>query len=674
MGRLLKKHPEMDAGQDEQEKKERHPFDISHTIDASIYTTLVGQKTPDPETVRGRTVAYIVAALIFAAVYATLPGFKWVSNVQLYILLELIATVFSLIVSVMALIKYNTRHYNKYLFIGIGFLGSVLIHWHAVLTISTIAAFGGGVDLTTHTARYWLFSQLYLSLFIIASIVVWWREKYIHIAKISKYTIASALFITFLLLSLFIDPVTGRVFHLLILVMLISAFIGSLKKQQWKWKFFEHWFLLALIGFITAELLYLSSGTAFDTLFTAAYIIKIISYSFTLVGLLMSMYVAFLEVEQARDKIDTILKSIGDGVFVVDAHGTILLMNKVAERMTGMHFPVAKGKHYKEVFHFISEENPKLPYRSFVEEVIRTGKMKELSHNTLLIRKDGMHIPISDSAAPIKDDQGHVFGCVIVFRDITREKELEKTKDNFLSIAAHQLRTPLGAMRWNMEMILNEDIGKIPSPIKQIIEQIYTSNRTMIKLVDDLLNVSRIDQRRVSDNPEEVDIAALIHSVITELASESFRRNVKVSLKTVPSKLSSVIIDPARLREVTMNLISNAIKYNRVAGSVDIHIREQDKYFTITLADTGIGIPAEDRAMLFSKFYRAQNARTSATDGTGLGLFVVKSYMEAWGGTVSYTSTLGKGTTFTIILPKKPKQQVLDTYLARHPQKISQTT
>lgn len=353
--------------------------------------------------------------------------------------------------------------------------------------------------------------------------------------------------------------------------------------------------------------------------------------------------------EQERAKAEAILKSIGDGVFAVDLEGTIMLMNAVAEDLTGFTFNESIGKYYKEIFRFVKEKDPSSLYPSFIEDVIKTGTIKTLENHTMLINRQGTKIPISDSAAPIKDEKGGISGCIIVIRNASRERQLDLAKDEFISIVAHQLRTPLGSMRWNIEMILRQP--NISDKINNKIKRIYQSNQRLITLVNDLLNVSIIEQGMVKDTPHPTDVLEVIRSAVLEMEPEAQKHKVIITIQSQEKHIPKIMIDPKRLREVIQNLLSNAIKYNVPGGKTTFVVDHIGEFIKISVNDQGIGIPNKDQPLLFSKFYRAANAVQRDTSGSGLGLFVVKSYVERWGGNISFESSENKGTTFHIELP-----------------------
>ncbi len=354
---------------------------------------------------------------------------------------------------------------------------------------------------------------------------------------------------------------------------------------------------------------------------------------------------------EAKAHDEAILQSIGDAVFAVNLEGRVSMMNVVAERLTGVEARSALGRKYSEVFRFVHEKDRSKPYPPFVEDAMKIGKATEMTNHTLLIRRDGTEIPVADSAAPVRDAKGQISGCVVVFRDVSRERSLDRAKDEFISIATHQLKTPLGGMRWGLDLLRGGDAGKLSKMAKETLDDMNSTAQHMIELINELLDVSRIDQGRVINEPKPVDVRAVVFEAVRETTGAATERGVKVGVQ-LPEGLPPLVVDPKRFREVVQNLISNAIKYNRPNGRVDVKASSDGKKLTFSVSDTGIGVPEEDKARLFAKFYRASNAKKE--EGTGLGLYVVKSFVESWGGTVTVDSEMGKGTTFTLVIPLAP--------------------
>lgn len=384
---------------------------------------------------------------------------------------------------------------------------------------------------------------------------------------------------------------------------------------------------------------------------------------FTIMSILLAYYISkaisqnVSKLEEERAKDDAILNSIGDGVFVVDRDSKIVMMNRASEHLTGYNQDEAVGKLYSEIFNFRFEKTPDQPYPQFVQEVIKSNKALTLEKHTVLVARDGTNIPIGDSASPVVIGQKDVFGCVVVIRDVKLEREVDRAKTEFVSLASHELKTPLGIMKWYMESLIDDaSFAKLPDQTKEYLTDIYKSNERVLGVVRSLLDVSRIDEGRVKDEPVETDINKLILEKITELKPEMDKRSVTATLGLQDKNIQKIIIDPQRLGEVILNLLSNATKYNKTKGQIKVNLGRIGDMVKIEISDTGIGIPQSDLPKLFNKFFRADNAVKSATDGTGLGLYMIRSYVEAWGGSVSITSNEGEGTTAILLIPQTPNK------------------
>ncbi len=221
------------------------------------------------------------------------------------------------------------------------------------------------------------------------------------------------------------------------------------------------------------------------------------------------------------------------------------------------------------------------------------------------------------------------------------------TKDEFLSMAAHELRTPLGTMRWRLETMLAE---KMSPHIRSYLEQNYQNVLRLIHLVSNLLDVSRIDQGKVKQTKDMIDAVTFVQTIIDNQKEWATKKGVHILFHTSSSTIP-LVIDQNLLEEIVVNLITNAIKYNKPNGKVVVSIKQERKKFIFSVEDTGIGIPKKDQKTIFEKFKRGSNVDTNAYEGTGLGLFVVKSYVKKWHGHIHLKSKEGKGTIFTIDLP-----------------------
>lgn len=240
-----------------------------------------------------------------------------------------------------------------------------------------------------------------------------------------------------------------------------------------------------------------------------------------------------------------------------------------------------------------------------------------------------------------------------VMHDVTKEAEVDKAKSEFVSLASHQLKTPLTSLRWTMEGLLSGVAGVLtPEQSKHISSVLQSSNR-MIEMVNDLLNVSRIENDTLRVQPEDIDVCELATSVYEEQRHKAEERKLKFTLNCEPN-MPHMSADKSLLRMVFQNLISNAIKYTPEGGTVTCDVElggaVKESLF-VRVADTGIGIPKADQGRVFEKLHRASNAESLVTDGTGLGLYIIKMICKKVGGDVTFESVEDKGTTFYASLP-----------------------
>jgi len=359
-----------------------------------------------------------------------------------------------------------------------------------------------------------------------------------------------------------------------------------------------------------------------------------------------------------------ILSSIGDGVFVIDNRQRLTLLNPAARTIAGITDDEVLGKRYDDILNFRSHKTGKVN-DAFIKKALG-GHLASMSNHTVLVRKDGKQVPVADSAAPIRDAHNHIVGAIVVFRDISTEAELDKAKTEFVSLASHQLRTPLAAINWYGEMLLNGDAGKLTEEQTKYIQEIFSGSQRMVELVNSLLDVSRLEVGKLAYVAAENDIADLIKSVEQEVGITAKAKSIR--LTSSGRGIPPVTADSKQLRMVVQNLLSNAVKYTPDKGNVHIllraattadiataHLAEGKKYWTLEVKDTGYGIPVDQQPKIFSKLFRADNVQRMDVEGTGLGLYIVKGVVEQMGGRVWFESQENIGTTFTVVLPFKAK-------------------
>ncbi|MFH0818732.1 MAG: ATP-binding protein [Patescibacteria group bacterium] len=353
--------------------------------------------------------------------------------------------------------------------------------------------------------------------------------------------------------------------------------------------------------------------------------------------------------QAAHEKTEVIIENIYDGVLIINNQEKIVSLNKIGRKLLGCHDKEIIGEDYNTVFNPLTEKGESLSgKKSLTSSVLRTGHMMK-EKIVIISREDNNQFTAKISVSPLIMNK-EIFGAAVIFRDVTREMAIDKQKTEFISVASHQLRTPLSSIKWFIEMLLHGDAGKLKNEQSDLLNEAYESNERMIKLVNDLLNVSRIEQGRVSVEPHPTDFQKMVKSVLRELTPSIKAKQIKVNLKTI-SHLKNLYIDAELIRQVVQNLLTNAIKYTPPQGQVNIDICLKGNNVQFSVQDTGFGIPEDQKSNIFKKFFRASNAVSKETEGNGLGLYLAKSVVESSGGKMWFDSVEHKGSTFYFTLP-----------------------
>ncbi len=343
--------------------------------------------------------------------------------------------------------------------------------------------------------------------------------------------------------------------------------------------------------------------------------------------------------EAERNRTISIISNFTDGLLIFDKEAKLFLINPKAKSLLKI------NNKRKLLGSSITDFAKKVEFKPILN--LLSKDIKQVSRKELQIRR-GLILEVSSLSIFHKKD---VVGKLVILHDITREKLIEKMKTEFVSIAAHQLRTPLSAIKWTLKMLLDGDLGKITIEQKEFIKKTYQSNERMIGLINDLLNVSRIEEGRYLYKPILCNIIEIIQSVIDSLKQEIVRKKIIFKFKKPKEKLPQVKADKEKIKLAIQNLTENAIKYTKPGGKITIFLRHSKKKIEFEEKDTGVGIPKDQYSRIFTKFFRASNAIKMETEGSGLGLYIVKNIINAHGGKIWFKSKLGKGTSFFFELP-----------------------
>ena len=363
-----------------------------------------------------------------------------------------------------------------------------------------------------------------------------------------------------------------------------------------------------------------------------------------------------------RERLRVTLASIGDAVIVTGVDGRIAFLNAVAEALTGWTQSEAAGRPLGEVFHLL-DETTRARQEAPGLRAMRDGVIVGVGNHAVLVRKDGSERPIDDSASPIRDARGAVVGCVLVFRDITERRAVERRmrglleelqvgdrrKNEFLAILAHELRGPLAPLRNSLEILKRSggDRDLVQTSVGTMDRQL----RHLVRLVDELIDISRINRDTIELRKDTVELGPVVQQSVEACRpiAESAHQSVSVHLPDEPIRLHA---DPVRLAQVFGNLLGNASKFTQPGGSIALEAEREGSDVIVKVRDTGIGIPRESLGRVFEMFTQLDQSLERSQGGLGIGLTLVKRLVELHDGSVeAHSEGQGRGSEFVVRLP-----------------------
>ncbi len=370
----------------------------------------------------------------------------------------------------------------------------------------------------------------------------------------------------------------------------------------------------------------------------------------SLINMLEDTEDARKKVEEEKNKTSAILSNLVDPIIVADKNGVISLLNPAAKEVFGLRDD-ALGQKAFENENFSMNNFHKIARKDFEVKEIGSESEEEITEE-VTIKNGDKEIIYKVITAKVFDKDSYL-GTMKIFHDLTREKAIDRMKSEFISIAAHQLRTPLSAIKWVIKMILDEDCGTLNDEQKELLDKGYRSNERIIELVNDLLSVSRIEEGRFGYDFNMCDFQEVI-DIVDDNVKNLIKKNNQKLIITKPPSLPKVYIDKERILLVLQNLVDNAIKYTPEFGKIEIILEKKgEDFLEVAVKDNGVGVPEEDKVKLFTKFFRATNVMRMQTEGSGLGLFIAKNIVEEHKGRISIESEEGKGTKISFTLPLK---------------------
>lgn len=352
-----------------------------------------------------------------------------------------------------------------------------------------------------------------------------------------------------------------------------------------------------------------------------------------------------------KNKTSAIIENLTDGVMLLDNDYRIKIINQAAFDL------LKKDKKRIEnvnIFDFLCNKELDPLCTAMKDE---SNRIKILKSKEVRLREK-IYFELTTVFLKTESEDK---GILVIMHDISRDKLIESLKTEFVSIAAHQLRTPLSSIKWTISMILNGDVGPVNEEQRDFLKKTYESNERMIALINDLLNVSRIEEGRFLYKQEPIQMEDLVKNIINSEAELISLRKIKLEFNIPSMPLPKVYIDKEKMGLVVQNLLENSIRYTGEGGTIEISLQKKDNNIVFEIKDSGVGIPKSQYNRVFNKFFRGENVMKMETEGTGLGLYVSKNIVEAHKGKIWFESEENKGTTFFFQIPsiKEKKEECI---------------
>ena len=625
-----------------------------------------------------------------------------ISDAGLHTIIETVATVLALVVGVLALVRHYSKPDTTLLVIGAAFVGTASLDgYHAVVTSGAFSALLPSAPASL-IPWSWIAARTLLSISFVLSWYLWRREeagglgggvpeRAIYLLT-GVATLAAVLFFAFVPLprAYFPELATPRPAEFVPALFFLIALAGYLHKGRWRRDAFDHWLVLSLIvGSVGQAVMMSSSGQLFDAEFVAAHALKIVSYVCVLIGLLISM--------------SSIFRESSETTFTL-AEANVSLKLEAAERQRAEQERRDSERRFRDLaevasdwfwetdadlrFSYVSPKvtdsagvGPEWYYGKMREDLIGPDYDREVWDEHLQTLKD--RLPFRDftylwgapglparwlrvSGMPVFSADGQFLGYRGVAADITKYREAEEelkvameiaeqannAKSDFLSSMSHELRTPLNSILGFSQLMTSDPKTNLTRDQRDSVEHISRAGRHLLELINEVLDLSKIESGRMALSIEGVEIGAAFDSVVRLTENLAAARNIKLNADYESVRHQIVRADITRLRQVLLNLLSNAVKYNDENGAIHLHCRSTaDDTIRVSVRDSGKGLPAEHLERIFEPFTRL-GAERSEVEGTGIGLTITKRLVEMMGGDIGVDSSLGAGSTFWFELPR----------------------
>ncbi|HEY0514739.1 MAG TPA: response regulator [Thermoanaerobaculia bacterium] len=619
-----------------------------------------------------RAIAYVVMPLACLALGPWLVRLGWTGSVQLHTLRETVAVTLALGVGVIALLRFYSRRSDAFLLMGAAFVGTAFLDGcHAVATSTLFSQHAQASELASTGPWTWLASRLFLGFFLWISAPKAGRpDSAARLEARTVYLLVGALALACFAFSAFVPLPSAyvpnfavhRPAELVPGLFFLLAFVRHLRWGRWREWRFEHWLMVGLLLGLVGQVAFMPfSARPFDAPAEAAHIAKNLSYLCVLVGLLGSMFSLFRRADRSAAELARINAALQEEIDVREhaeqerdrffdmsvellciagVDGYFKQLNPAWEQALGWTIEELRSRPFIELVH-PDDRSATTSER----QRLRLG-VSAVDFENRYLAKDGTYRWLSWRATSVPE-RGLIYA---VARDVEEQKRIEQMKNDFVSVVSHELRTPLTSIRGSLGLIAGGVAGALPDKARTLVEIAAKNCERLVRLINDILDVEKIESGKMSFRFAPVDLMPLIEHAVE--SNRSYAEGLQVELR-ITRAVDGVRVwaDADRLQQVIINLLSNAAKFSPRGGVVEVAVTRRGGEARVEVTDHGKGIAPEFRPRIFERFAQADSSSTREKGGTGLGLSISRAIVERHRGRIAFASQPGS-TTFFFDLPE----------------------
>lgn len=350
-----------------------------------------------------------------------------------------------------------------------------------------------------------------------------------------------------------------------------------------------------------------------------------------------------------RNKLSAIVSSVIDGIIAVDLAKNVVLVNKAAQDMVGYTQQEMEGQPIDRLIRLYKDQE-EIPAKTYCQIAFLQNSASRIFQSLTLVGKDGKKIKINLATSAAAGEVETNLGCILILHDLTYEGQLEQMRLDFVSMASHELKTPLTSIIGYLSVFIDENKQTLKKEGLDLLDRSLVSAKQLLTLIGNILSVNKIEREQMNFTIEPIDLNSVFSKAIDDLQNQAKLKNIILSF-TKQDSLPKVLADAVRLTEVIDNLVANALNYTDAGGRVIVSTQVTPNEVIVTVEDSGVGIPQEAIPHLFNKFFRVSNSLQKANKGSGLGLYISKSIIQSLHGKIWVESEVGKGSKFHFSLP-----------------------